>query len=74
VIAPSGPRGRRPLCAFYAAARFRLSQSKLAKTLNAPAGIVRRANEVPIMVFLLLALGLAGFGVLAAYITLCDRL
>jgi hypothetical protein len=27
-----------------------------------------------IMVFLLLALGLAGFGVLAAYITLCDRL
>jgi hypothetical protein len=26
------------------------------------------------MIFLLLALGLAGFGVLAAYITLCDRL
>ena len=26
------------------------------------------------MVFLLLAAGLAGFGVLAAYITFCDRL
>jgi len=26
------------------------------------------------MIFLLLALALAGFGVLAAYITLCDRL
>lgn len=66
--------GTRHLCILYIASRFRLWHSNIEQALNTHAGIVRCANDVPIMVFLLLALGCAGFGVLAAYITLCDRL